>query len=271
MPGILRVEMGQLLFGRYSAADRAFERAVREVDRLTNHVTWETFLGRTRALEEEFAATGGLNPDVQEALDSPYGYFGLSEALTQHLKALELLSDLEDFATALILTLQTRLAAVDARALRVYEAASGDDKITTLPKYEKNQLLRAHSSFAGIWSLANYIKHNDEWGPVLEKQQRKTFDALVGLGLAKEVAGVRELEPWLIVTAVSRITGKTKLSEGLSEMISICERVCLQALALVQADFAPFYAQIDASREESATRAKLEEARLRAEADDGGT
>lgn len=213
-----------------------------------------------KVLEDELADTGGWDQTIQEAIDSPWGYFGDLEAVKRHFKAEELLSDLEEFAAALIVTLQTRLTAVDAKAKKVYAVAAASDGLTNLPKYEKTDLLRkASPSFADIWGLANYVKHRDEWGDVLKDNQDSAFRALKRLGVATETSEGRKFETWILRAAVVRISGKPSLSAGLEAIIQACEQICRQALAIIQSDFSRLETEINARREQNAARSRQHE------------
>lgn len=259
-PSILRRDIGQILLGYYSASDEAFDQATREVARFGKHATWEPFLARVKLLEDELADVGELSQAVQDALDSPFGYFGDRETINRHFKAEELLLDLEELTAALIVTLQTRLTAVNERAKRVFEVAATNDGLTDLPKYEKTELLRnANPCFADIWGLANYVKHRDEWGEVLKDNQESVFKTLKRLGVASETAEGRQFDTWILSAAVARITGKQSLSDGLKAMIEICEQICRQALEKVQSDFSRFDTEIKARRKLNAARTREQE------------
>lgn len=242
----LGVGIGRYVTGGHGHTDVAFEAFKRTVARMAEHATFDWFITRVEALESELDSIGGFDQALVDAFDGPEGYMCSAEAVDRYERMTGLAADIEEFASAFFVTLQTRLAAVRSLGVKVYEAALRDNLLNP-PRRAAKQVLTGCDD---VWELANYVKHRDEWPPILERDsQKQTFNVLVRLGVASEMQGVRRDLPNVVCEAAHRMAGGvSQTSRALQQILVLCAEACNSALTAVEADFDAHSDQLRAIR-----------------------
>lgn len=247
--GTLRWSVGKRIAGLVCDADVAFDRLEREVSRLCHASLWAWFAERCRVLEAELIELGGFDEGMAEQLEYG-GLFGRVEDIERFERTDTLMFELESLAGAFFVTLQPRLNAIRVAAKAVYQAAASEDRLpVTVPKQ-----LALPTDFESAWGVANFVKHNDEWGTKLEPRQQETFAVLCRLDVASEEGGERRLARWPLIMGACALSGETELPAALGAIVTRCEAAGREIMAAVQTDFAPLASEIEAVRKANAPR-----------------
>lgn len=250
--GPLRYSTGRRIAGNVCAADMAFEQLEREVSRLGHVSMWEWFAERCRQLELRLHELGGFDEHFAEQLEN-YGYMGTIEEFERFDETEALMFDLDALAGAFFVTLQPRLNAVKVAAKAVYQAAAEEDGLqVTVPKP-----LPVPTDFDTAWEVANFVKHNDEWGPTLERRQQPTFAALCRLGVASDNQGQRHLDRWPLIMAACALAGETSLAPAIGAIVTRCQTGGREIMAATQRDFAAHAAAVEAVRQANKPRLRI--------------
>lgn len=233
-------------------ADMAFERLEREVSRLAHVSMWEWFAERCRTLEAKLVELGGFNEHLAEQIET-YGFFGRTEDFERFDETETLMFELESLAGAFFVTLQPRLNAVKVAARAVYQNAAGEDglQIAVPPN------VPVPSDFETAWQVANFVKHNDEWGATLNVPQRRAFAVLCHLDVASEADGERSLARWPLIEGACALADDHVLASALTAIVARCQAAGREILTAIQADFAPLAADVEAVREANKPRLRV--------------
>jgi len=235
--GPLGQGIGRTLSGKYCAADQAFSTLEHDARRLERHPAWEWFCQKVHELE----LVCPFDPELLDLIEGQGSYFGPKENVDRYLQMIDNCVDLEDLASAVFITLQTRLAAVRSGSAEVYKRAKDEDGLSlTIPK----DLLPRE--FWNIWHVANYAKHRDDWKGELNGDQVRTFEVLKRLGVVANEHNPAERfrHPWVVMDCARRITGELTLSAALRAAIDIARSLTREVLVRVQDDFRPLLPRI---------------------------
>ena len=248
MNTMLRYSIGVAVTGNTCAADWAFGDFERQIDRFAMGPAWDWFAERAASLETDLEANGGFDERIAEQLEATGTVFGLAEPIERHMQADELCSQIEEVAMAFSVTLQTRLNAFRVAAVRVYEKARSDDLLTV---HVPSKWELFPTDLRAIWHVANFVKHSDEWGTELDKQQRATFEALVELGVANGTHDDRHLARWPTLEALLTLSETTWLRDAIPGALKLCAARGRDIAARIQSDFAQFSDGIALARSNS--------------------
>ena len=155
------------------------------------------------------------NATYDQSYLSPFGGGPTSGNIASDLELEELYGELDDLASAFFVVLQTRLSVV---ASRTHALAEMVEKALRIKIPGKKQFLEAVHD---VWAIANYVKHNDEWGEELNAQQQRTFDQLVQIGIAAANVDARHRypTPHLAARAALLMAGEHCLSSALQTLV----------------------------------------------------
>jgi hypothetical protein len=161
-------------------------------------------------------------------------------------------------AAAFFVTLQPRLNSVVVAAKQIYQAAREVDCLRITESSAQN--LRV--DLDAIWQVADYVKHNDEWGEKLTPLQHRCLDALVGVDVAAaDAEGKRVLTRWTVLSAACALsgeTGETWLSAALAAIIQRSTEASLATERAIQTGFTKIAYAVEAVRERNAPRRGFE-------------
>ncbi|HKO53343.1 MAG TPA: hypothetical protein VJV79_36795 [Polyangiaceae bacterium] len=242
---VLRYSLGAAMTGNVSAADVAFGKFERDIERFEVGPAWDWFVERTAFLEAELAAAGGFDEQLADRIEETGTFFGPAEVYERHERTEYIGWQIEEVAMAFVVTLQARLNGLRAAANAVYEKASAED-LLTIARPSKLALLPP--KLKAVWDVANYVKHNDEWGAELDKPQLVTFDALRELGVASGTHNGRRLARWTTLEALLAISGESCLREAIPGTLKVSVTSGREIAARIQSDFAPLSEGVDAAR-----------------------
>lgn len=163
----------------------------------------------------------------------------------------------DELAEAFILSVQKQLNGLHQHAKRVYEAARDEDAIS-IPTSQSEALPSPRRLIC--WTLANYVKHRDEWPEDVTKldpkRQRPTLERLQSTGLLEvfECKGHRlwNAHPRLVSTALG--ADHDLLSSCMKRLVSECDAYADELEQHLQGNFAGLETELERARREGAER-----------------